>query len=155
MFTKIITTALFAGFIVGIVSAILQLIFIQPILLHAELYESGSLTHFGENNSKEVNQKLPFDFQRNGLSILFSALIYTGYAIILVSILAYASSLSLKTDNLRSILFGISGFFAVQLAPAFGLPPELPGAAAAEVVPRQVWWSVSYNHLTLPTPPYL
>lgn len=140
MFTKIITTALFAGFIVGIVSAILQLIFIQPILLHAELYETGSLTHFGENNSKKVHQKLPFDFQRNGLSILFSALIYTGYAIILVSILAYASSLSLKTDNLRSILFGISGFFAVQLAPAFGLPPELPGAAAAEVVPRQVWW---------------
>ena len=78
MFTKIITTALFAGFIAGIVSAILQLIFIQPILLHAELYETGSLTHFGENNSKEAHQKLPFDFQRNGLSILFSALIYTG-----------------------------------------------------------------------------
>ena len=52
MFKKIIITALFAGFIVGVVSALLQLIYVQPILLHAELYETGSLTHFGENNSK-------------------------------------------------------------------------------------------------------
>lgn len=140
MFTKIITTALFAGFIAGVVSAIIQLIFIQPIFLHAELYETEALIHFGENSSKGTHQELPFDFQRNGLSILFSALIYTGYALILVSLIAYASSLNFKIDNLRSILFGVCGFFTVQLAPAFGLPPELPGVAAAEVIPRQLWW---------------
>ena len=140
MFKKIITTALFAGFIVGVVSALLQLIYVQPILLHAELYETGSLTHFGENNSQGAHHNSAFDFQRNGLSILFSALIYTGYAIILVSLLAYASSLNLKIGNVRSILFVVCGFFAVQLAPAFGLPPELPGAAAAELFPRQIWW---------------
>mgnify|MGYP001423965872 FL=1 len=140
MFKKIIITALFAGFIVGVVSALLQLIYVQPILLHAELYETGSLTHFGENNSQGAHYNSAFDFQRNGLSILFSALIYTGYALILVSLIAYASSLNLKIDNVRSILFGVCGFFAVQLAPAFGLPPELPGAAAAELFPRQIWW---------------
>ena len=140
MFKKIITTALFAGFIVGVVSALLQLIYVQPILLHAELYETGSLTHFGENNSHGAHNNSAFDFQRNGLSILFSALIYSGYALILVSLIAYASSLNLKIDNVRSILFGVCGFFAVQLAPAFGLPPELPGAAAAELFPRQIWW---------------
>ena len=43
-------------------------------------------------------------------------------------------------SNVRSILFGVCGFFAVQLAPAIGLPPELPGAAAAELFPRQIWW---------------
>ncbi|MEI2612914.1 MAG: CbtA family protein [Candidatus Promineifilaceae bacterium] len=29
---------------------------------------------------------------------------------------------------------------AFQLAPAFGLPPELPGMAAADLGARQVWW---------------
>ena len=140
MFTKIITTALFAGFITGVVSAIIQLVFLQPILLHAELYEIGSLTHFGDDSSQVANHDMPFDFQRNGLSILFSALIYTGYAFILVALIAYVSSVGLVITNARAVLFGICGFFTVHLAPSFGLPPELPGAAAAEVIPRQIWW---------------
>ena len=140
MFTKIITTAIFAGFITGVVSAIIQLIFLQPILLHAELYEVGSLVHFGNNNSAADHGKIPFDLQRNGLSILFSALVYTGYAFILVALIAYVSSLDLEINNASAILFGVCGFFTVHLAPSFGLPPELPGAAAADVVPRQVWW---------------
>lgn len=27
-----------------------------------------------------------------------------------------------------------------RLAPAFGLPPELPGSVAADLVSRQIWW---------------
>ena len=33
-----------------------------------------------------------------------------------------------------------SALSAVTLAPAVGLPPELPGMAAADLVPRQIWW---------------
>ncbi|MFQ5954541.1 MAG: CbtA family protein, partial [Kiloniellales bacterium] len=32
------------------------------------------------------------------------------------------------------------GFAAFALAPAFGLPPEPPGVAAAELSARQAWW---------------
>ena len=140
MFFRILTTALFAGFIAGVISAVMQIMFLQPILLHAELYETGHLTHFG--NSSLSGSHLPpvFDFQRNALSLLFSALIYTGYALILTALFAYASSMELQTDNVRAILFGICGFTTVQLSPAFGLPPELPGVAAAELMPRQIWW---------------
>jgi cobalt transporter subunit CbtA len=38
------------------------------------------------------------------------------------------------------VLWGIAGFAVFQLAPAFGLPPELPGMPAADLVMRQVWW---------------
>ena len=140
MFLRILTIALFAGFIAGVISAVMQMIFLQPILLHAELYEAGNLIHFG-NSMVSGSHLIPtFDFQRNALNVLFSALIYTGYALILTSLFSYASSLNLKIDNVRAILFGICGFVTVQLSPAFGLPPELPGVAAAELIPRQIWW---------------
>ena len=38
-------------------------------------------------------------------------------------------------------MWGLAGFIAVQLAPAFGLPPELPGTAAADRGARQIWWA--------------
>ena len=40
----------------------------------------------------------------------------------------------------QGILWGLAGFVALHLAPAIGLPPELPGTIAAEVELRQVWW---------------
>jgi cobalt transporter subunit CbtA len=39
------------------------------------------------------------------------------------------------------VIWGLCGFLAVQMAPAVGLPPELPGTVAAEVQVRQVWWA--------------
>ena len=40
----------------------------------------------------------------------------------------------------EGIIWGLAGFTAVHLAPAFGLPPELPGMAAEEdLIARQTW----------------
>ncbi|MFP3548422.1 CbtA family protein, partial [Rhizobium sp. SIMBA_035] len=47
MLTRILTSALFAGAAAGLIVALLQLFFVQPVLLHAELYETGALVHFG------------------------------------------------------------------------------------------------------------
>jgi cobalt transporter subunit CbtA len=38
------------------------------------------------------------------------------------------------------VLWGGAGFLAFGLAPALGLPPELPGAPAADLASRQTWW---------------
>ena len=35
---------------------------------------------------------------------------------------------------------GFSGFVVFVLAPNFGLPPELPGMAGADLKSRQIWW---------------
>lgn len=43
-------------------------------------------------------------------------------------------------DWKRGALWGAAGFAAFALAPAFGLLPSPPGAAEAELVPRQLWW---------------
>jgi cobalt transporter subunit CbtA len=85
---------------------------------------------------------MPFaiDPVRDALSVLFSALIYSGYAMMLVALMALAQARGAQINARTGLIWGIAGFVAVQLAPAFSLPPELPGNAAAEVGARQVWW---------------
>jgi cobalt transporter subunit CbtA len=48
--------------------------------------------------------------------------------------------IGLPITRRNGILWGLCGFLAVTLAPAVGLPPELPGMAAADLFARQVWW---------------
>lgn len=142
MLTRILTTAIFAGFITAFAAALLQFLLVQPLLLHSELFESGVMQHFGTSGAgTPAHAELPgFNPLRDGMSVLFTAVIYTGYAFLLVAGIALASEQGHEITPRRGILWGIAGFVAVQLAPAMGLPPELPGAAAAEVAARQVWW---------------
>jgi cobalt transporter subunit CbtA len=52
-----------------------------------------------------------------------------------------AMSLAGVGINARTgLAFGVAGFVAVALAPAMGLPPEIPGSGAAELEARQAWW---------------
>lgn len=142
MLTRIVTTALFAGFITGLIAALLQFWLVQPLLLHAELFENGTLQHFGGTGAgTPAHVDWPgFDVQRDGLSLLFTALIYTGYAFLLTADIAFASEQGHAITPRSGLIWGVAGFIAVQLAPALGLPPELPGAGAADVDVRQVWW---------------
>ena len=140
MFTRILTSALFAGFVAGLIAAVLQLVFVQPVLLHAELYETGAKLHFGTEGSVAHGPALTFDAMRDGLSILFSALVYTGYGLMLIAAMALAEERGVKITARKGILWGLAGFITVHFAPAISLPPEVPGSAAADVATRQIWW---------------
>lgn len=174
MLARLLSSALIAGAVAGLIAALLQLSFVQPVLLHAELYEQGTLTHFPaegghdhdsddhssgredatepdghshvpvQADSVEAEVKYPqgpsFDPQRDGLSILFTLLVYCGWGLLLVAVYAVAGMRGRIVSAESGVFWGISGFIAVQLAPAFGLPPELPGMAAAEIGDRVVWW---------------
>jgi cobalt transporter subunit CbtA len=140
MFARIATSALFAGFAAGLIAAALQLVFVQPALLHAELYESGQLVHLGEAAVSAHQEVGGFDPVRDGLSILFTAAIYTGYAFLLVGAMALAEERGHEVGARSGMIWGLAGYVAVHLAPAVSLPPEVPGVAAADVHARQVWW---------------
>ena len=60
-----------------------------------------------------------------------------GFALVLVACFALAGR---PVGGREGVLWGIAGFTAVSLAPALGLPPEVPGAMAAELGARQGWW---------------
>tara|TARA_R110002074_G_scaffold10912_1_gene40809 strand:+ start:2609 stop:3295 length:687 start_codon:yes stop_codon:yes gene_type:complete len=140
MFQKFLITSLFAGAAAGLIAGILQLIFVQPVLLHAELYESGQLVHFGAE-AVSAHPDLPgFDVVRDVMSVVFTMLTYTGYTLILVALMSIAEERGAQIDGRTGILWGIAGFVTVHFAPGLTLAPEVPGAAAADVGARQVWW---------------
>jgi len=143
MFSRILTSALFAGAAAGLIAALLQLVFVQPVLLHAELYESGQLVHFGGAAGQAVSaaqETAGFEPLRDGLSILFNMLTYTGFAFVLVALMSLAERRGHQITLRSGLLWGLAGFVAFHFAPGFSLPPEVPGVAAADVAQRQVWW---------------
>ena len=159
MLSRLLTSALIAGAAAGLIAALLQLVFVQPVLLHAELYEGGDLTHFAAEGGHDHDhdhatdaEAAPaddhaappdtggIDLQRDGLSVLFSIVVYVGYGLLLVGAIASAENRGHRVTTREGLLWGLAGFIAVQLAPAFGLAPELPGMAAADITQRAIWW---------------
>ncbi|MBC2834302.1 CbtA family protein [Paragemmobacter straminiformis] len=80
------------------------------------------------------------DIKRDLLTVAFTVLIYVAYAFILVAGFGAATAMGQRVGPLQGLLWGLGGYAAFQLAPALGLPPELPGSVAADLGARQVWW---------------
>lgn len=177
---KSLSSALIAGAAAGLIAALLQLWLVQPVLLHAELYESGERTHFAapsadhhhdptvaaadsgsdaasdaaigaaqgtaphvhatETTGPDAALTSQLDLKRDGLSVLFSILIYTGYALVSLAVLLIALGRGKHFTVRDGLLWGMAGFLAVQFLPAIGLSPELPGMSAADLTQRQIWW---------------
>ncbi len=141
MFTRLLTSALFAGAVAGLIAALLQLYFVQPVLLHAELYEGGDLIHFGASSTVPAIQDVGgIDVVRDGLSVIFTMLIYSAYAMVLVSLMSVAETRGATINGRTGLIWGAAGFVALHFAPGFSLAPEVPGVAAADVGLRQIWW---------------
>ena len=158
-----LSSAVFAGFAVGLLVALLQSAFVEQKILLAERYESHELVHYqgvvsveaeapATDMSKPVVTAAAADHDhaameaetsplvRHGLSVLFAGVIYVGYALVMVAgfgiALRFGKIISLQTG----LLWGLAGFMAFQMAPALGLEPELPGTLAADLTARQLWW---------------
>ena len=136
MFQKMAVSALIAGFSAGLVAALLQFVFVQPLLLHAELFEIDPHTAL----DLVTVPRGPFDVAREALNIVFSALIYTGYAFVLLAAMVWAEDRGEPISPRAGILWGIAGFITMHMAPAFGLAPDMPGLNGADVEARQIWW---------------
>ncbi|MFK7867358.1 MAG: CbtA family protein [Alphaproteobacteria bacterium] len=144
MFTRILVSGLFAGAIAGIVASILQLYFVQPILLHAELYEAGALVHLAQAGSANMIAELRgFDPARDLLTIGFTLVIYASYGLLINCAIALRHIRGHLALPHQGILWGLAGFFVLQLMPALGMPPQVPGAATLAIEPRQFWWGLT------------
>ncbi len=146
MARQIFTSAIFAGLGAGVVAFILQFFFINPLLIEGELYESGVRAHFAASLEAPVQSPAGLDvgferdFTRDAQTFGFNLITYTAFALILVAAMALAERFGRAVTPRQGIVWGLGAFVVVQLAPAFGLPPELPGTVAAEVGARQAWW---------------
>lgn len=60
-----------------------------------------------------------------------------GFALVLMAVSVITAT---PLTYANGLVWGASGWLAVHLLPALGLPPELPGFPAAEIGSRQLWW---------------
>lgn len=159
MITRMLAGGVLAGFAAGLLAALLHFAFVQELILLGEQYETGALVHFeqaaaapnAEAHSHAEGEAAHSHGQgeaadgegalaRNMLTVIFTALIYAAYGILLVAGFALAEHFGRRVTAREGVLWGIAGFAALQLAPAMGLAPELPGTVAADLGQRQVWW---------------
>lgn len=139
MLRRILTAAILAGAIGGIFVSLLQDAKIVPLIHEAEVYELGAKAH--EHAAAAAHEHdagwMPAEgFQRAGLTVLANILAATGFALLLAACFAFKGDVDAK----RGVVWGLAGFAVFQLAPAFGLPPQPPGADAAPLFDRQMWW---------------
>jgi cobalt transporter subunit CbtA len=117
--------ALIAGLVAGMVAAILQQLFLVPLIFQAELLEAAGHVHPAAPS-----------VERTLYCVLFTCLGACGFALLLTGCYALRRAVNWRTG----LLWGLAGFASFSLAPALGLPPELPGAHAADLLARQAWW---------------
>lgn len=143
MFKTLLTSAVFAGVAVGVIAAVLQFWLVTPLLLEGELYETGARVHFATDGSTQSDAGHPALFTepaRDLMTVGFNMITFTAFALILAVGFALVERGGHTVTARNGLIWGLAGFIAVQLAPAMGLPPELPGTIAADVETRQIWW---------------
>ena len=138
MFRRILFAAALAGLIGGVFATAAQTVRVIPIILEAETYETAApAAHDLAGAVVEPEAWAPGDgVERTAFTLLTNVLSGVGFALLLAAGFALAGG----ADWRRGLYWGAAGFAAFTLAPAIGLPPEIPGAEAAPLADRQLWW---------------
>ncbi|RWE31369.1 MAG: cobalt transporter [Mesorhizobium sp.] len=79
-------------------------------------------------------------FERFAFSVLANIVTGIGFALVLVAVSEFAGGVG---NWRQGIFWGLAGFAVFTLAPGLGLQPELPAMPAADLLPRQIWWSAT------------
>ncbi len=144
MITRILWAGLIAGLIAGAFATAIQLTRLVPLIAVAEEYETAAAHSMAEHEhgagaaeTTDADEWEPTGLARPAFTALFNALAGVGYGLLLVAGMTIAGR---PTDKATGLLWGLAGFIAFAAAPALGLPPELPGMPAADLLARQSWW---------------
>ncbi|MFJ3450330.1 CbtA family protein [Pseudomonas sichuanensis] len=146
MITRIARTAGFSGLLAALLLTLLQSFWVAPLILQAETYESAApaAEHHEHGEAAAAHEHehsaeawAPEDGWQRVLSTTGGNLVVAvGFALILVALYSLREPGRVSTGA----LWGLAGFAVFCLAPTLGLPPELPGTAAADLGQRQTWW---------------
>lgn len=145
MFRNIVLSAFGAGLAACVIVSMVQVFTTEPLILHAETYENSEIGHV---HATPEEATLPHEHAAEGWAPAdgFERAAYTVLANLLVSVavsLILIGAMALKGDEIDArtgLFWGVGGFLALSLLPGLGLPPELPGTAAADLGARQTWW---------------
>ena len=150
LFQRIFFAAVLAGLAAGIGMSALQQWKVAPLILAAEVHENAEAAAPVHEHDATIAATVAHEHQhdedawapqdgveRIGFTVLAALLASIGFALLLAAV-SVLSGIEITARN--GVLWGLGGFIVFQLAPAFGLAPELPGMPAADLAARQVWW---------------
>lgn len=158
MFRRIFFTAIVAGLLGGIGISVVHEFTTTPIILHAEEFENSGGDDAHKHSLRDRGLSLiprayahgpaetadgdeawgPGDgLERTLFTTLANILTGIGFALVLTACFALSGR---PVNGQTGVLWGLAGFGIASLAPSLGLPPEVPGAMAAELAGRQMWW---------------
>lgn len=148
-----------AGLVAALAFTLVQAIWVTPLILQAETYEEAAEHHADGDHHADADTHLqagsdataahhhdegewkPQDgWQRTLFTLAANLLMGVGYAFVLVALFLLWRE---PANLLASAAYGLGGYLVFFAAPALGLPPELPGTAAAELASRQQWWAMT------------
>lgn len=123
MFKQIVIAAALTGLVSGLLLTVVQLLQVTPLIRQAEVLEAGA-------------HALPPTLLA---SVAANIVLATAFALLLGS----ALSLRRSTGWRVGLLWGAAGYAVFFVAPALGLPPELPGTESAPLRDRELWWAAT------------
>jgi len=141
-----VLAAVLAGLVAALVLTVVQSIWVTPLILQGETYEDRAealvlqqeAAHPQSGHHHDPDAWKPQDgWQRMSFTFLADLLMGIGYAFVLVAVYLLWRE---PKSALWGAAYGLAGFMVFFAAPGLGLPPELPGTAAAELSSRQEWW---------------
>lgn len=166
---KLITPALWAGLCAAVILSIAQAIWVSPLILQAEIYEQAAESeshshaalddehsisaqqeaalHHHDTAERQADASMqhqhdedswsPEDgWQRHLATAGANLVMAVGFGMILSGVYWLRAPTSWRSG----LLWGLAGYAVFFAAPSLGLPPELPGTAAAALESRQLWW---------------
>jgi len=145
MFKRIAQTAGFTGLLAALLLTLLQSFWVAPLILQAETYEKAPAAHEHEHTegamAGHVHDEEAWEPEDGWQRILSTTggnlVVAVGFALMLAALYTLRSPTSIR----QGALWGLAGYAVFVLAPTLGLPPELPGTAAADLTQRQIWWA--------------
>jgi cobalt transporter subunit CbtA len=155
MFRRLFIAAASAGLLSGLFVTLVHQVTTVPVILQAEVYEKGAdekaaadaaaapaastaESHDGHDHDHDGAEWEPRDgFERTAYTVGADLLTGIGFALLLIAGFAVSGR---PIDWRQGLYWGLAGFAVFILAPSLGLPPEVPGTAAAPLNDRQIWW---------------
>ncbi len=135
MFGRIVFSACLAGLLSGLALTGVQMVRVVPIILKAETYEVSEVQPDAQQQADEA--WAPEDgLDRSFWTAFSNVLTGIGFALLLVAIYSLRDHVGWQ----QGLLWGLAGYAVFFLNPSVGLTPEIPGAQAAALGPRQAWW---------------
>jgi cobalt transporter subunit CbtA len=147
---RILLAGILAGLIAGAFVSIVQAVKLTPLILAAETFEKHPATdahahdthaHGAAAHDHGAADADGHHLSRRLLTLLANLVVGAGFGLVMAGAFALRQARTgIVPDAATGLLWGVAGFAAFAAAPALGLPPELPGSAAADLGARQGWW---------------